>query len=142
MSIFNEFFIEKIKESKLKKRYNQDKKLIFRIRNIANKVLDICKENQILTKYIIFIDSIDNIKIDCSSVYDYKPDFFEMISSGNTSLYKNMDNTDNIDIIIEKEIKRIRSSIDNIDKNALIEIIDQDDILLHIIIKDYENHDI
>lgn len=142
MSIFNEFFIEKIKESKLKKRYNQDKKLIFRIRNIANKVLDICKENQILTKYIIFMDSIDNIKIDCSSVYDYKPDFFEMISRGNTSLYKNMDNTDNIDIIIEKEIKRIRSSIDNIDKNALIEIIDQDDILLHIIIKDYENHDI
>lgn len=53
-----------------------------------------------------------------------------------------MDNTNNIDIIIEKEIKRIRSSIDNIDKNALIEIIDQDDILLHIIIKDYENHDI
>lgn len=88
------------------------------------------------------MDSIDNIKIDCSSVYDYKPDFFEMISRGNTSLYKNMDNTDNIDIIIEKEIKRIRSSIDNIDKNALIEIIDQDDILLHIIIKDYENHDI
>ena len=65
-----------------------------------------------------------------------------MISRGNTSLYKNMDNTNNIDIIIEKEIKRIRSSIDNIDKNALIEIIDQDDILLHIIIKDYENHDI
>lgn len=76
MPIFNEFFIEKFKESKLKKRYNQDKKLIFRIRNIANKVLDICKENQILTKYIIFMDNIDNIKIDCSSVYDYKPDFF------------------------------------------------------------------
>jgi len=65
-----------------------------------------------------------------------------MISRGNTSLYKNIDNTDNIDIIIEKEIKRIRKSIDNIDKNALIEIIDRSDILLHILIEDYENYDI
>jgi translation initiation factor 2B subunit (eIF-2B alpha/beta/delta family) len=137
MAIFNELFIEKFKESKLKKEYNQDKQLISRIRNIANKVLDTCKRNQILTKYTIFIDKIDNIKIDCSRTFDYKPSFYEMLSSGNTPLYQDADNTDDIDNIISKEIKKLEKSFDGIDKNAMIEIINQGDILLHIVIRDY-----
>ena len=137
MAIFNELFIEKFKESKLKKEYNHDKQLISRIRNIANKVLDICKRNQILTKYIIFIDKIDNIKIDCSRTFDYKPYFYEMLSNGSTPLYQDIDNTDDIDNIISKEIKKLKKSFDNIDKNAIIDVIDQGDTMLYIVIRDY-----
>ena len=137
MAIFNEGFIEKFKKSKIKKKYNKDKKLISRIKNISNEILNACKENQILTKYIIFKDKINNIKIDCSDTFNYKPEFWEILSCGNTSLYIDMDDTDKIDNMISKEIKKLEKSFEDTNKNIFIEIMNQGDIMLHIIIEDY-----